>query len=44
MPVFAGQITPEELSALQAFILDQAWNVYEKQPAQLRTDSRSRRN
>jgi PQQ-dependent dehydrogenase (methanol/ethanol family) len=30
MPVFAGQITPEELQALQAFILDQAWNAYEK--------------
>jgi hypothetical protein len=32
MPVFAGQITPDELQALQAFILDQAWNAYEKEP------------
>jgi len=34
MPVFAGQITPEELQALQSFILDEAWNSYEKQPAE----------
>ena len=28
------QITPEELQALQYFILDEAWNSYEKQPAE----------
>jgi hypothetical protein len=34
MPVFAGQITPEELQALQSSILDEARNSYEKQPAE----------
>jgi len=33
MPSFAGSVTPQDLAALQAFILNQAWNAYEAQPA-----------
>jgi PQQ-dependent dehydrogenase (methanol/ethanol family) len=35
MPVFAGQVTPSDINALQAFVLDQAWNAYESQEAGL---------
>ena len=34
MPVFAGQLTSEELQAIEAFILERAWKAYEAQPAQ----------
>jgi PQQ-dependent dehydrogenase (methanol/ethanol family) len=31
MPSFAGAVTPEQLEAIQAYIIDEAWNAYEKQ-------------
>jgi quinohemoprotein ethanol dehydrogenase len=31
MPMFAGLITIEELNAIQAFILSQAWAAYDEQ-------------
>jgi quinohemoprotein ethanol dehydrogenase len=33
MPSFARSVTPEDLTALQAFIINQAWNAYEAQEA-----------
>ena len=33
MPVFQGAISPEELNALQAYILQQAWRAYDAQSA-----------
>ena len=37
MPSFAGSVTPQELAAIQAFILNQAWDAYEAQPPSGRT-------
>jgi quinohemoprotein ethanol dehydrogenase len=31
MPIFKGKITPEELDALEAYILQQAWRAYDVQ-------------
>ncbi len=36
MPSFAGSVTPDELAAIQAFVLDQAWNAYQAQQAGVR--------
>jgi quinohemoprotein ethanol dehydrogenase len=36
MPSFAGSVTPQDLAAIQAFILNQAWDAYEAQPASAR--------
>lgn len=33
MPSFADSVTPDDLAAIQAFILSQAWNAYEAQQA-----------
>lgn len=37
MPVFAGQISTDELEELEAFILSQAWDAYESQSAKARS-------
>jgi len=31
MPVFADALTPDDVKAIQDFILNQAWNAYEQQ-------------
>ena len=36
MPSFAGSVTPQDLAAIQAFILNQAWDAYEAQAASVR--------
>jgi quinohemoprotein ethanol dehydrogenase len=33
MPIFAGMITPEELMALEAYVLQEAWRAYDEQEA-----------